>query len=130
MARLRVWWTSYSSTLAHMNTVLGLAALIVVHVFVWITTNLQLVDGWKGTTKIWWVIIGLAIPTSLTGAYATRALYSSLDSVWAIRFIGFGTSYLIFPILTWVLLGESMFTLKTTLCILLSVVILLIQFNL
>ena len=112
-----------------MNVVLGVGALLLVHVLVWYTTNLQLVDGWKDSGKVWGVIIGLAIPTSLVAAYATKALYASLDSVWAIRFIGFGTSYLVFPVMTWILLGESMFTLKTLLCIALSIVILMIQFK-
>lgn len=112
-----------------MNVALGVGALILVHILVWVTTNLQLVEGWKDTNKIWYVIIALAIPTSLIAAQATRLLYSSLDSVWAIRFVGFGTSYLVFPIMTWILLGESMFTLKTLLCIALSIVILMIQFK-
>ena len=112
-----------------MNVVAGVSALILVHILVWLTTNLQLVEGWKESGKIWWVIIGLAIPTSLIAAYATRILYISLDSVWSIRFIGFGTSYLVFPVMTWILLGESMFTLKTLLCIALSIVILMIQFK-
>ncbi|MEC7115608.1 MAG: hypothetical protein VXW76_03465 [Actinomycetota bacterium] len=110
-----------------MNIVLGVGALILVHILVWLTTNLQLVDGWKDSGKIWCVIVGLAIPTSLVAAYATKMLYASLDSAWSIRFIGFGTSYLIFPVMTWLLLGESMFTLKTTICIALSIVILVIQ---
>ena len=96
---------------------------------IWVTTNLQLVEGWKGTNKIWWVIIGCAIPMSLLSAYATRVLYATMDSAWSIRFIGFGTSYFVFPIMTWLLLNESMFTLKTALCIMLSIVILVIQFN-
>ena len=112
-----------------MNIAIGVASLIMVHILVWLTTNLQLVEGWKDSGKVWWVIIGLAIPTSLVAAYATKSLYSSLDSVWAIRFIGFGTSYLVFPVMTWILLGESMFTLKTLLCIALSIVILMIQFK-
>ena len=112
-----------------MNIVLGVSSLVLVHILVWLTTNLQLVESWKDSSKIWWVIIGLAIPTSVQAAYATRMLYLSLDSAWSIRFIGFGTSYLIFPVMTWMLLGESMFTLKTLLCIALSIVILMIQFK-
>lgn len=112
-----------------MNIVLGISSLVLVHILVWLTTNLQLVESWKDSNKIWWVIIGLAIPTSILAAYATRMLYLSLDSVWSIRFIGFGTSYLVFPVMTWMLLGESMFTLKTLLCIALSIVILMIQFK-
>ena len=112
-----------------MNFGLGIFALVVVHILVWITTNLQLVEGWKDSDKIWWIIVGLAIPTSVVAAYATKLLYASSESVWSIRFIGFGTSYLVFPIMTWLLLHESMFTLKTTLCIFLSVVILVIQYK-
>ncbi len=112
-----------------MNIALGVGALLLVHIFVWFTTNLQLVEGWKDSGKVLWVIIGLAIPTSLIAAYATKTLYVSLDSVWSIRFIAFGLSYLVFPVMTWILLGESMFTLKTLLCIALSIVILMIQFK-
>ena len=112
-----------------MNVILGVGSLILVHILVWMTTNLQLVEGWKDSNKIWWVIVGLAIPTSVLAAYATRMLYISLDSAWSIRFVGFGTSYLVFPIMTWALLGESMFSLKTLLCIVLSIVILMIQFK-
>mgnify|MGYP001225957293 CR=1 FL=1 len=110
-----------------MNIVLGVGVLILLHIMIWLTTNLQLVEGWKGTTKVWYVIIGIAIPMSLLSAYATRILYASLDSAWSIRFIGFGTSYFVFPIMTWFLLNESMFTLKTAICIALSIVILVVQ---
>jgi len=110
-----------------MNILLGVSLLVVVHIFVWLTTNLQLVEGWKEQGKTFWVVVCLAIPTSLIAAQATRTLYESLDSAWSIRFIGFGTSYLVFPLMTWILLGESMFTLKTIICIALSIVILVIQ---
>ena len=62
----------------------------------------------------------LAVPISILGYWAARFGYSSLnDSALIVRFIGFGTSYLIFPVLTWMLLGESMLTAKTLICILL-----------
>jgi len=112
-----------------MGVAAGIGTLIVVHIMIWFTLNLQFVEGWKGSPKIWWIVIGLAIPTSILSAMATRMLYTSLDSVWSIRFIGFGTSYLVFPIMTWVLLGESMLTLKTISCILLSILIVIIQFK-
>jgi drug/metabolite transporter (DMT)-like permease len=97
------------------------------HVGVWFSSNTQLMsDVWKA--RSFWIMIALAIPTSLLAYYATRIGYSALgDSVWSLRFIGFGTSYLVFPVLTWLLLGESMFTLKTMLCIALSFVIVAIQ---
>jgi len=97
------------------------------HIGVWFSTNTQLIsDEWK--QRSFWIMLSLAIPTSLLAYYGTKVGYSALgDSAWSVRFIGFGTSYLIFPLLTWQLLGESMFTLKTMLCIFLSMVIVFIQ---
>jgi hypothetical protein len=69
-----------------------------------------------------------AVPTSLLAYYGSRVGYSALnDSAWSVRFLGFGLSYLVFPVLTWLLLGETMFTLKTGLCIFLSFTIISIQ---
>jgi hypothetical protein len=62
------------------------------------------------------------------GFYGSKLIYGAMSgSVWQIRFIGFGLSYLVFPLLTWMILGESMLTLKTLICIFLSLLILLIQ---
>jgi len=100
---------------------------VLLHIGVWFSTNTQLIsDVWR--ERSFWIMLSLAIPTSLLAYYATKVGYTALnESVWSLRFIGFGTSYLVFPILTWVLLGESMFTLKTGICILLSLVIVIIQ---
>jgi hypothetical protein len=38
--------------------------------------------------------------------------YAGLESAWGSRLLGFGLSYVSFPILTWLLLGESAFTPK------------------
>lgn len=48
-------------------------------------------------------------------------------SVWTARFIGSCTGFIVFPLLTWFLLGESMFTFKTMSCVGLSLMILFIQ---
>ena len=106
---------------------LGVCLFIITHILVWFSTNLQLVEKFNSINTLTLTII-LAIPTSLAAYYGTRLVYDSLeDSLWAVRFIGFGVSYLVFPILTWTMLGESMFTLKTLLCIFLSLLIVLIQ---
>ena len=97
------------------------------HALVWFSTNLQFVKGVDPSKTIWYAV-ALAIPTTLVAYFATRFTYSALeDSLWAVRFVGFGTSYLIFPILTWGFLGESMFTLKTLICVFLSLLIVCIQ---
>ena len=106
---------------------LGISFFILMHILVWFSTNLQLVEKFSAINTLV-VAIFLAIPTTISAYYGTRLIYSSLqDSLWAVRFIGFGVSYLVFPILTWIFLGESMFTFKTLLCIFLSLVIVLIQ---
>ena len=88
---------------------------VTLHVLVWFSTNLQfMTTGWSA--KSIWVSLTLAIPISMLG-----------DSAWGVRFLAFSLSYLTFPFMTYYLLGESMFTLKTMLCIILSCAILAIQ---
>ena len=106
---------------------LGVLLFVLMHVLVWFSTNSQLVEKFSAINTLLLAII-LAVPTTLAGYYGTKLIYGSLsDSLWAVRFVGFGISYLVFPILTWTLLGESMFTFKTLLCIFLSFIIVAIQ---
>ncbi len=51
-------------------------------------------------------------------------------SAWSSRFLSFGVSYFIFPVLTMYFLNETMFTLKTMSCVALSMLILWIQIKL
>ena len=94
---------------------------------IWWSTNLQFVrEYWRD--KALYVSLALAIPITVTAFFATRFTYEGLgDTVWGSRFVAFGTSYLIFPILTWVVLKESMLTPKTLLCIALPLLIVAIQ---
>lgn len=97
------------------------------HVLVWFSTNLQFMStGWA--TKSIWVSLFLAIPISMLAYFGSRFGYTALgDSAWGVRFLAFSLSYLTFPLMTYYFLGESMFTLKTGLCIILSCVIIFIQ---
>jgi hypothetical protein len=110
-----------------MKLLLTFVLFFILHIGVWFSTNTQLIsEEWKD--RSFWIMMALAIPTSLFAYYATRVGYSELNnSAWSLRFIGFGTSYLVFPMLTWLLLGETMFTIKTMVCIGLSFLIILIQ---
>ena len=109
------------------NLGIGVALFITLHIMIWFSTNLQFVSEYAAQKSLA-VTLALSIPISLCAYYGSRFTYEALEnSVWAVRFIGFGTSYLIFPILTWVLLRESMFTPKTLVCILLSIIIVCIQ---
>lgn len=105
----------------------GCLLFCLLHVMVWFSTNLQFVKGFESSKTLMYAI-GLSIPITITAYFATKITYGALsDSLWAVRFIAFGMSYLIFPVLTWLLLGESMFTFKTLTCVLLSVLIVFIQ---
>ena len=92
----------------------------------WFQLNSQFVWKWWEDKPLLSAIL-FGIPTSILFWYAWRMVSTHADSVWSARFIGSGTGYLVFPILTWYLLGESMFTPKTLVCLALAVLIILIQ---
>ena len=68
----------------------------------------------------------MGIPISYFFWLATKWGYEGFGSLWSIRFLGFATSMMTFPIMTYLYLGEAI-TLKTAVTILLSVVIMAIQ---
>ena len=96
------------------------------NVLIWYQLNSQLVWDWaKGNSAI---IISclLGVPISWLFWYCTKIGYEGFGALWPVRFMGFATSMLTFPILTWYYLGETI-TLKTALTILLSIAIMIIQ---
>jgi len=97
------------------------------YIGVWFSTNLQLVND-SLAAKSFPIMLTLAIPTAMLAYYGTRFGSAAFGgSAWSIRFFAFAISYFVLPLLTWWLLGESIFTVKTMLCICLSFVILMIQ---
>ena len=58
--------------------------------------------------------------------YATKIGYEGFGNLWSVRFLGFATSMISFPIMTWLYLGEVI-TIKTIITILLALVIMLLQ---
>ena len=111
----------------NVNIFYAAVCFILLHIMVWFSANLQLVNNHWAEKSIW-VALSLSIPISLLAYFGTRFGYGALgDSAWGVRFLAFSLSYLIFPFLTWYLLGESMFTIKTMLCVVLSFAILAIQ---
>ena len=105
----------------------GAFLFTLMHVGVWWGTNAQFIEGWSRKEAL---ILSacLSLPITLLAFFASKQLYEALDSqLWAVRFVAFGISYLVFPILTWYFLGESMFTTKTITCIFLSCLIIYIQ---
>ena len=106
---------------------IGFAFFILLHVLAWFSTNLQFFNG-EIAKKSLQIAIALSIPTTVAAYYASKFTYEGLGgTAWGARFVSFGTSYLIFPFLTWWLLKEPTFTPKTMICIALSITIILIQ---
>ena len=105
---------------------LGIALFVLGQVLGWFQLNTQyLSDWWKGRPIAAAFVIG--VPTSISFWYAWKYIVEATGSVWSARFIGSSTGLIIFPILTWFLLGESMFTAKTMTCLSLAILIILIQ---
>ena len=96
------------------------------NIIIWYQLNSQLVWEWAKGTKSMWLMSMLGIPISLMFWYATKIGYEGFGNLWAVRFLGFATSMITFPIMTWLYLGEAI-TLKTLVTILLAFIIMLLQ---
>ena len=96
------------------------------NILIWYQLNSQLVWDWAKTSKSMWFMSLMGIPISLLFWYATKIGYVGFGNLWAVRFIGFATSMLTFPVMTYLYLGEAL-TLKTIITVLLATVIMLIQ---
>ena len=68
----------------------------------------------------------LGVPISYVFWYCTKIGYEGFGALWPVRFMGFATSMITFPLLTYFYLGETI-GLKTAVTILLSVAIMILQ---
>ena len=99
---------------------------VVTNILIWFQLNAQLVWKWaEGYKSMWWMSL-LGIPISLLMWLCTKWGYIGFGSLWAVRFMGFATSMLVFPIMTYFYLGEPM-NLKVILTIILAIIIMLLQ---
>ena len=99
---------------------------IVSQILIWYQLNSQLVWKWAEGYKsmIWMSLLG--IPISILMWLCTKWGYGGFGNLWAVRFMGFATSMISFPIMTWLYLGEVI-TLKTLITILLAIIIMILQ---
>ena len=96
------------------------------NILIWFQLNSQLVWDWAKTSKAIWISCLMGIPISYLFWLATKYGYDGYQSLWAVRFTGFATSMLTFPIMTWFYLSEAI-TLKTLITLVLALVIMLLQ---
>ena len=100
---------------------------IINNILIWYQLNSQLVWDWAKGTKSMWLMSLMGIPISLLFWYATKWGYIGFGNLWSVRFLGFATSMMTFPIMTYFYLGETI-TIKTFITIVLaSIIIMLLQ---
>ena len=96
------------------------------NILIWYQLNSQLVWDWAKTSKAMWFSALLGVPISLFFLYATKIGYEGFGALWPVRFMGFATSMMTFPIMTYFYLGEAM-SLKTLITLLLAIIIMILQ---
>ncbi len=107
------------------DVILALLLFIIAQTLVWLQLNGQFV--WPIFKKIEWLLILTGLPITWLFLAATRHGVSGFDGLlWPQRFLAFACGIIIFSLFTWFLNGEG-FTMKTILCLLLSVSILGVQ---
>ena len=107
--------------------VITMMIFFLTNIVIWFQLNSQLVWEWAKGPKAMWFSALLGIPISLLFWWATKIGYEAFGNLWSIRFMGFATSMLTFPVMTYFYLGEVV-TLKTSITILLAIVIMILQF--
>ena len=106
--------------------VLSTVIFLFSQILIWYQLNSQLVWKWaEGHKSMMWMSL-LGIPISMLMWYCTKWGYIGFGSLWAVRFMGFATSMLVFPIMTYFYLGEPM-TLKVWITLILALIIMILQ---
>mgnify|MGYP001198865695 CR=1 FL=1 len=113
--------------MSNLPTILsGFACFTTGQALIWFQLNSQFVwEFWEDKPLMATLLFG--VPATLLFWFGNRFFHQVFEELWALRLIGFGSSYLIFPFLTWWIGGESMFTTKTMICVALSFAIIAVQ---
>ena len=106
--------------------VLTIISFLIANILVWYQLNSQLVWDWAKGNKAILISCLMGIPISFLFWLATKWGYIGFGNLWAVRFIGFATSMITFPIMTYFYLGEVI-TVKTFISIVLAFIIMLLQ---
>ena len=106
--------------------ILTIILFLINNIAIWYQLNGQLV--WKFWTTPKGIALSLLMGIPITALFwlATKWGYVGFGNLWAVRFMGFATSMMTFPIMTYLYLGEPMTT-KVIVTIMLAVVIMIVQ---
>ena len=106
--------------------VISILLFIIGNILVWYQLNSQLVWDWAKGNRSMWIMSLLGIPISLLFWLCTKWGYIGFGNLWAVRWLAFGSSMLVFPIMTYFYLGEAI-TIKTLISIVLALIIMILQ---
>ncbi len=105
---------------------IGILFFLVGNIFAWFQFNSQFVwDWWRDKALLSNFIF--AIPMGLCFWHAVRHIVDATGLLWSSKLIGFGVGNVVFGVLTYALLRESVFAPKTLICLFLACVIIAIQ---
>ena len=89
--------------------------------------QLQAGIKWGWNVKFGWALIFLGLPISWSFMHSVKNFILAFDGeIWPSRLNGFGIGVIVFSLMGWYLFKEP-FTLKTSVCLLLSLAIILVQ---
>ena len=98
--------------------------LFFTQIVIWFQLNAQV--KWDWFKDNYWLLSLVGIPISYALMYSTKYGYTGFGELWPIRLMGFAVGMVIFPIITYMVLGEGI-TLKTGISITLAGIIMLLQ---
>tara|TARA_Y100001963_G_scaffold155035_1_gene245134 strand:- start:1963 stop:2307 length:345 start_codon:yes stop_codon:yes gene_type:complete len=105
---------------------LGILFFAIGNVIAWFQFNAQFVWPWW-KDKPWVTQFLFAVPMGLSFWYAVKNIVEHSGALWTSKLVGFGVGNVVFAIMTYVLMRESMFTAKTMTCLALSSMIIGVQ---
>tara|TARA_B100000519_G_scaffold70329_1_gene60205 strand:+ start:3881 stop:4222 length:342 start_codon:yes stop_codon:yes gene_type:complete len=107
------------------NILIFFLLVCISHLIFWFQVNGQFL--WDFFKKYPYIVALLGVPSSYLAIMASKFAYDDFGGkIWPMRIIGFSTGTIIFAFLAWTLMSEGL-TLKTILCLLLSLIIIIIQ---
>ena len=106
--------------------IITILLFVINNVLIWYQLNSQLVWDWAKGNKSMWIMSLMGVPISLLFWWCTKIGYDAFGALWPVRILGFATSMLTFPLMTWLYLGEVI-TIKTLISIILGIVIIILQ---
>ena len=109
-----------------MKIALGILFFTLGNVLAWFQFNSQFVWPWWQDKPVLTNVI-FAVPMGVCFWHAVKYVVMDSGELWTSKLVGFGVSNVVFGLLTYIFLKESMFTPKTMTCLSLAAIIILIQ---